>query len=131
MARKKLKWKHEPFEIPEELIDSWREIGSKGEKLEEEWNNILSKKNTKIKEQYDRLIKGELPIELEKIFGDEKLKFLEFIILELFVFVLLEPLKSAEPPINSGRKAEIFSIAAIEHCRVAKFGFDSKFLSFS
>ena len=35
LVRKKLKWKHEPFEIPEELIDSWREIGSKGEKLEE------------------------------------------------------------------------------------------------
>ena len=74
LVRKKLKWKHEPFEIPEELIDSWREIGSKGEKLEEEWNNILGKKNSKIKEEYERLIKGELPITLDKILGDEKLK---------------------------------------------------------
>ena len=74
LVRKKLKWKHEPFEIPEELIDSWREIGSKGEKLEEEWNNILGKKNSKIKEDYERLIKGELPIALDKILGDEKLK---------------------------------------------------------
>ena len=77
LVRKKLKWKHEPFDIPEELIESWREIGSKGEKLEEEWNNILSKKNTKVKEEYERLIKGELPIELDKIFGDEKLKFFQ------------------------------------------------------
>ena len=46
LVRKKLKWKHEPFEIPEELMDSWREIGGKGEKLEEKWNNILGKKNT-------------------------------------------------------------------------------------
>ena len=46
LVRKKLKWKHEPFEIPEELMDSWREIGGKGEKLEEKWNNILDKKNT-------------------------------------------------------------------------------------
>ena len=50
LVRKKLKWKHEPFEIPKELMDSWREIGGKGEKLEEKWNNILGKKNTKIKE---------------------------------------------------------------------------------
>ena len=77
LVRKKLKWKHGPFEIPEELINSWREIGGKGEKLEEKWNNILGKKNTKIKEEYERLIKGELPVDLDKILGDEKLKFFQ------------------------------------------------------
>ena len=77
LVRKKLKWKHDPFEIPEELMDSWREIGGKGEKLEEKWNNILGKKNTKIKEEYERLIKGELPVDLDKILGDEKLKFFQ------------------------------------------------------
>ena len=77
LVRKKLKWKHEPFEIPEELMVSWREIGGKGEKLEEKWNNILGKKNTKIKEEYERLIKGELPVDLDKILGDEKLKFFQ------------------------------------------------------
>ena len=77
LVRKKLKWKHGPFEIPEELMDSWREIGGKGEKLEEKWNNILGKKNTKIKEEYERLIKGELPVDLDKILGDEKLKFFQ------------------------------------------------------
>ena len=77
LVRKKLKWKHEPFEIPEELMDSWREIGGKGKKLEEKWNNILGKKNTKIKEEYERLIKGELPVNLDKILRDEKLKFFQ------------------------------------------------------
>ena len=77
LVRKKLKWKHEPFEIPEELMDSWREIGGKGEKLEEKWNNILGKKNTKFKEEYERLIKGELPVDLDKLLGDEKLKFFQ------------------------------------------------------
>ena len=77
LVRKKLKWKHEPFEIPEELMDSWREIGGKGKKLEEKWNNILGKKNTKIKEEYERLIQGELPVDLDKILGDEKLKFFQ------------------------------------------------------
>jgi transketolase len=77
LVRKKLKWKHNAFEIPEKIIESWREMGSKGEKLEAEWNNILSKKNTKIQEEYERLKKGELPLELDKIIGDEKLKFFQ------------------------------------------------------
>ena len=74
LVRKKLKWKHEPFEIPEDIMESWREIGSKGEKLEDEWNKILNKKNSKIKEECERLVNGDLPMELDKVLGDEKLK---------------------------------------------------------
>ena len=77
LVRKKLKWKHGPFDIPEDIIEAWREIGSKGEKIETEWNKILSKKNNKIKDEYERLVKGELPVELDKILGDEKLKFFQ------------------------------------------------------
>ncbi len=77
LVRKKLKWKHEAFEIPIKLLESWREIGAKGEKLEDEWNNVLNKKNNKIKEEYTRLSKGELPVELDKILGDEKLNFFQ------------------------------------------------------
>ena len=58
-------------------MNSWREIGSKGKKLEKDWNSVLDKKNSKIKEEYERLIKGELPSELDKILGDEKLKFFQ------------------------------------------------------
>jgi len=77
LVRKKLKWKHEPFDVPRELMSLWREIGAKGEKLEEEWNNVLNKKNTKIKEECERLTRGELPTSLDKMFGDEKLKFFQ------------------------------------------------------
>ncbi len=77
LVRKKLKWKHGPFDIPEDIIGAWREIGNKGEKTETEWNKILSKKNDKIKDEYERLVKGELPVELDKILGDEKLKFFQ------------------------------------------------------
>ena len=33
LVRKKLKWKYEPFDIPDRIMNSWREIGNKGEKL--------------------------------------------------------------------------------------------------
>ena len=44
LVRKKLKWNNKPFEIPDNILESWREIGGKGMKLEDEWNQILSKK---------------------------------------------------------------------------------------
>ena len=77
LVRKKLGWKHEPFEIPEEIMHSWREIGEKGEELEKKWNDILNKKDNQTKEEFERLFKGELPINLDKLLGDEKLKFFQ------------------------------------------------------
>ena len=77
LVRKKLNWKHDPFQIPVELLNSWREIGNKGEKIEDEWNRALKKKNIKIQDEYKRLLKGELPVSLDKIFGDEKLKYFQ------------------------------------------------------
>ncbi len=77
LVRKKLNWKHDPFQVPVELLNSWREIGNKGEKIEDEWNSALKKKNTKIQNEYKRLLKGDLPISLDKIFGDEKLKYFQ------------------------------------------------------
>ena len=49
LVRKKLKWNNKPFEIPDNILESWREIGGKGMKLEDEWNQILSKKMKKLK----------------------------------------------------------------------------------
>ena len=37
----------------------------------------LKKKNIKIQDEYKRLLKGELPVSLDKIFGDEKLKYFQ------------------------------------------------------
>ena len=58
-------------------FNTWKDIGRKGEKLENEWNGILNKKNTEIKEQYERLMKNELATTLDKLLGDEKLKFFQ------------------------------------------------------
>ena len=51
-------------------------------------------------------------------------KFLEVITFELSVFVLFDPLKSADPPINSGSALDKLLITEEEHCLVAIFGFD-------
>ena len=49
LVRKKLKWKYKPFEIPEEVLKEWLEIGNKGEILENKWQESLNKKIQKLK----------------------------------------------------------------------------------
>ena len=50
LVRKKLKWKHEPFKIPEKILKEWREVGNKGLKEEMKWKkNYNKKKNYKKK----------------------------------------------------------------------------------
>ena len=49
LVRKKLKWNDKPFEIPENILNTWRAIGKKGIELEEKWLETLDKKNSNIK----------------------------------------------------------------------------------
>ncbi len=40
LIRKKLKWKSEPFDIPKNILDTWRSFGSRGEKEEKKFKKI-------------------------------------------------------------------------------------------
>ncbi len=51
LVRKKLKWNCQPFEVPPEILNEWRNIGNKGEQLENKWLETVNKKNPKIKSQ--------------------------------------------------------------------------------
>ena len=44
LVRKKLKWKHEAFRIPDEILNEWREIGTKASKEAEKSEKKYSKK---------------------------------------------------------------------------------------
>jgi len=48
LVRKKLGWNYKPFEIPKNILATWRGIGKKGEKTEYKWNKIYKKKKSKI-----------------------------------------------------------------------------------
>ena len=61
LVRKKLKWKHEPFKIPKEILNEWRKIGEKGTFEEKKWNSIYNKKDKKIRDEINRIIKNKLP----------------------------------------------------------------------
>ena len=48
LVRKELGWNYKPFHIPKNILEIWREIGKKGEKIEYKWNKIYEKKKNKI-----------------------------------------------------------------------------------
>lgn len=77
LVRKKLKWKSAPFEIPQEILDEWREIGNKGEQSEKNWLQIINKKNPKIKNELNKF-KEKLDLSgLESLIQKEREKYFE------------------------------------------------------
>ena len=77
LVRKKLKWNNEPFEIPENILNSWREIGEKGIKSEEEWSKNLNKKDSKVKSQLENIYIQSQSKNLENLIKNEKIKYFE------------------------------------------------------
>ena len=52
LVRKKLKWEHEPFKIPEKILKEWREVGNKGLKEEMKWKKDYNKKKKCYKKNF-------------------------------------------------------------------------------
>ena len=53
LVRKNLNWSYEPFKIPTNIFNSWKQIGKKGIKLEKKWNTVNKSNKNKIKEIFD------------------------------------------------------------------------------
>ena len=63
LVRKELNWNYKPFEIPKSILNDWKKIGNKGEKLETKWNKTYKKKknviNKILKNKFSKSIKIE------------------------------------------------------------------------
>ncbi len=75
LVRKKLKWPHTEFEIPDDILKEWRNIGAKGEILEKKWLNDLNKSKAVIKENFNKLNNKIFKDELNKLIFSEKEKY--------------------------------------------------------
>jgi transketolase len=64
LVRKTLNWKQPPFEIPKNILNEWKKIGSKGAKLEANWNKFYQRK----KQNIDKILKNNFSksLKLEK-----------------------------------------------------------------
>ena len=77
LVRKKLKWNNNPFDIPDNIIEAWKEIGRKGFEIEKKWTQSLQKKNKKNKIELEEFLNNENFNNLGKIIYDEKIKYFE------------------------------------------------------
>ncbi len=75
LVRNKLKWKSQPFEIPKNILDSWREIGKKGELIEKSWTEFINKKYPNIESKINDFINNSNISNIEKIIKNEKDKY--------------------------------------------------------
>ena len=64
LVRKKLKWKHAPFEIPKEILQEWRGVGENGKKEVKRWEKKAGSKLKKITDKNSQ--------KLTKLFADAK-----------------------------------------------------------
>ena len=64
LVRKKLKWKHEPFEIPKEILQEWRSVGENGKREVKKWEKKAGFKLKKITHKNSQ--------KLTKLFADAK-----------------------------------------------------------
>ena len=71
-AKVKLGWNSEPFQIPEELLDTWRETGRRGAKTRNEWTKRLSALPAQQRAEFLRRVAGELPAGFDKAVADLK-----------------------------------------------------------
>ena len=75
LVRKKLKWNYEPFEVPKNILKSWRDIGKQGIALEKKWSDSLNKKNSKIKKELEKVLDNKNLKNLNQLINSEKEKY--------------------------------------------------------
>ena len=69
LTRKNINWNHEPFEIPEEAYKGWNQEDS-GKKYESDWDLLARTYEAKFTDEFEtfnRLVKGDLPKELDAV----------------------------------------------------------------
>ncbi len=72
LVRKKLNWTHSAFDVPNNILKEWRQIGSKGEILEKEWLSKLNNSKKEIKNSFNQLNNKIFSEELNKLIFSEK-----------------------------------------------------------
>ncbi len=76
-TREKLGWAHPAFEIPEEIMDAWRLAGNRGTKARTEWSRRLAAAEADIRSEFERRMRGELPLGLQAALDGYKKKLAE------------------------------------------------------
>ena len=71
-ARKKLNWPHAAFEVPTDILDSWRTAGCRSENERQSWNGRLAAMATDQRATFERTVAGDLPEGFDQAIDDYK-----------------------------------------------------------
>ncbi|MSO73656.1 MAG: transketolase [Alphaproteobacteria bacterium] len=74
-ARERLGWPHAPFEIPLDILATWRTAGARGGKAYDAWVRRHEAFDAEARASFDRAITGELPPEALNALDTLKAKF--------------------------------------------------------
>src|SRR5690606_10997637 len=73
-ARAKLGWPHPPFEVPTQILSAWRSAGAQGAAANKAWKERVAALDTPLREEFQRLMRGDLPAGWENAIQDVKRK---------------------------------------------------------
>ncbi|MGC6534921.1 MAG: transketolase [Parvibaculales bacterium] len=65
LTRAQLGWSHEPFDIPSDILDSWRMAGRAHASTRKEWEERLAAASAETKVRFERVVAGDLPSGLD------------------------------------------------------------------
>jgi len=60
-TREALGWQAEPFHIPAEILEKWRERGREGAKKRQEWEAKFAELSPQLRDEFERVMRGDLP----------------------------------------------------------------------
>ena len=69
-ARKALGWDYGPFVVPDEILNAWRAVGSRGASLRKEWEQRLAASSQKA--EFNRITSGALPANFDEVVATYK-----------------------------------------------------------
>lgn len=75
-TRVALQWPHEPFVIPEDILDEWRRVGARGKAAFDKWDTRLSVMDAVGRKEFERTINAKIP-NLPNLLKDLKKEFAE------------------------------------------------------
>ncbi|MBU6457446.1 MAG: transketolase [Bradyrhizobium sp.] len=76
-AKEKLGISLEPFSVPDDVLNAWREAGSRGAAARKEWEARMSTLSNRKRDEFDRRIRHERPASLAKALRAHKKSLIE------------------------------------------------------
>ena len=77
LTREALGWTSEPFDIPSDILDSWRMAGLKHVSQRKAWRERLEAQDSEVSNRFTRIMSGDLPTRLEKAVQEYKKRLAE------------------------------------------------------